>query len=51
MMANLTKKQLETLKIHKKSHTSEHMKFMKNKIKQGGAFTQAHKQAMKKVGK
>jgi len=50
-MANLNKRQLETLKIHKKHHTAKHMKFMKNKMKQGSTFTQAHKQAMKKVGK
>tara|TARA_B100001057_G_C22597057_1_gene851285 strand:- start:574 stop:729 length:156 start_codon:yes stop_codon:yes gene_type:complete len=51
MMANLTKRQLETLKIHKKHHTAKHMKFMKNKMQQGVTFTQAHKQAIKKVGK
>ncbi len=47
----LTKRQEETLKRHKKHHTTKHMNFMRKEMEKGKTFTQAHKLAMKKVGK
>ena len=50
-MAELTKRQKETLARHKKHHTAKHMTFMRKEMKKGSTFTAAHKKAMKKVGK
>ena len=50
-MAKLTKRQEETLKRHKVHHTAKHMAFMRREMQKGKTFTQAHKDAMKKVGK
>lgn len=47
----LTKNQEETLKKHSVHHTSKHMSEMRKSMKSGKTFTQAHKSAMKKVGK
>jgi len=47
----LTKKQKETLARHKVHHTAKHMTFMRKEMNKGKTFTQAHKLAMKKVGK
>lgn len=50
-MAELTKRQKNTLDKHKKHHTAKHMAFMRKEMKNGSTFTAAHKKAMKKVGK
>ncbi len=50
-MAELTKRQKDTMKKHSVHHTKKHMMFMSNKMKGGMSFTAAHKLAMKKVGK
>jgi len=47
----LTKLQKETLARHKKHHTAKHMTEMRKHMNKGKTFTQAHKLAMKKVGK
>ena len=47
----LTKRQKDTLKKHSKHHSSKHMASMRKMMKAGKTFTQAHKSAMKKVGK
>ncbi len=47
----LTKRQTDTLKKHSVHHTPKHMAFMRKQMRQGVTFTQAHKDAMKKVGK
>ena len=47
----LTKRQKSTLKKHKKHHTAKHMTTMRKTMRKGKSFTQAHKLAMKKVGK
>ena len=47
----LTQRQLDTLKKHSKHHTSKHMAMMRKDMKAGKTFTQAHKNAMKKVGR
>ena len=48
---SLSKRQETTMKKHSKHHTSKHMKFMRTKMMQGMSFTDAHKEAQKKVGK
>tara|TARA_R100000544_G_C2182569_1_gene37623 strand:+ start:411 stop:563 length:153 start_codon:yes stop_codon:yes gene_type:complete len=50
-MNELTKRQKDTLKRHKKHHTNKHMAMMKKSMKNGKTFGQAHKIAMKKVGR
>tara|TARA_R100000482_G_C5087349_1_gene129102 strand:+ start:736 stop:897 length:162 start_codon:yes stop_codon:yes gene_type:complete len=47
----LTKRQEDTMKKHKKHHTSKHMRLMRSKMMQGMTFGEAHKIAMKEVGK
>ena len=47
----LTDKQKEKLKMHSVHHTKKHMDEMKKLMKQGKTFGEAHKVAMKKVGK
>ena len=47
----LTKRQKTTLSKHKKHHSAKHMASMRSSMKKGKTFTQAHKLAMKKVGK
>ena len=46
----LTKRQQDTMKKHSKHHTSKHMKSMTSMMKKGKTFSQAHKEAQKKVG-
>ena len=50
-MAELTKRQKNTLKKHSVHHTKNHMAEMRKLMRGGKTFTQAHKSAMKKVGK
>ena len=47
----LTDRQKETLKRHASHHTAKHMAIMKKCMRMGETFTQAHKKAMKEVGK
>tara|TARA_R100000654_G_scaffold2657_4_gene9768 strand:+ start:2750 stop:2902 length:153 start_codon:yes stop_codon:yes gene_type:complete len=48
----LTDRQKKTLKKHSKHHSERHMRLMRDMMsKDGKTFTQAHKVAMKKVGK
>ena len=51
MTKQLTKRQKATMKRQSKHHTKKHMDFMTKKMMDGSTFTQAHKLAMKKVGK
>ena len=48
---SLTKRQKTTLKRHKKHHTAKHMTAMRKAMSRGKTITQAHKLAMKKVGR
>jgi len=48
---DLTKRQKDTLKKHSVHHSDKHMNFMRRLIKEGSTFSEAHKKAMKKVGK
>ena len=47
----LTKRQIATLEKHRPHHTKKHMTEMKKHMNKGKTFTEAHKIAMKKVGK
>ena len=47
----LTKRQQNTMRKHAEHHTKKHLKVMRDCMVQGKTFTQAHKEAMKKVGK
>ena len=47
----LTSRQQSTLKRHSTHHSSKHMAEMRKAMKAGKTFGQAHKAAMKKVGK
>ena len=44
-------RQRDTLARHRKHHTAKHMAEMRKYMKSGDTFTQAHKKAMKKVGR
>ena len=47
----LTKRQTNALRRHSRHHTKKHMKFMRAQMRKGKTFTQAHKAAMKRVGR
>ena len=47
----LTLRQRKSLTKHKKHHTVRHMSEMKKHMNKGKTFTEAHKLAMRKVGK
>ena len=47
----LTKRQETTMKRHSKHHTKKHMSFMRRRMLMGDTFTQAHKKAVKAVGR
>ena len=50
-MAELTKRQKELMKKHKKHHTPRHMRMMTTLMKNDGkSFSEAHKETQKKVG-
>ena len=51
MPQQISKGQKKTLKKHSKHHTKKHMASMTKAMKKGKTFTQAHKKAMRKVGK
>lgn len=50
-MAELTERQKESMRKHKKHHSSKHMKMMRGLMMEGASFSEAHRQAQKKVGK
>ena len=48
----LKKEEINLFKTHSKHHSKKHIDMMKRFIKSGkGCFSEAHKLAMKKVGK
>ena len=47
----LTSRQEAAMKRHAEHHSKKHMTEMRKAMKAGKTFTQAHKDAMKKVGK
>lgn len=46
----LTKRQTETLARHKRHHSKMHISVMKQLMRKGVSFTDAHNAAMKRVG-
>ena len=51
MKAALTARQQTAMKRHAEHHSNKHMTEMRKAMKSGKTFTQAHKAALKKVGK
>ena len=51
MPQQISKGGKKALKKHSKHHTKKHMASMTKAMKKGKTFTQAHKKAMRKVGK
>ena len=49
--AKLTERQNKTMEKHKKHHSKKHMVSMAKAMAKGTSFTNAHKKAMKSVGK
>ena len=47
----LTLRQRETLKKHSRKHTSKHMSYMRDRMKQGDTFRDAHVKATRRVGR
>ena len=47
----LKKRQEEAMKRHSEHHSKEHMDLMRQLMEDGKTFTEAHKLAIKKVGK
>ena len=47
----LKKRQKDAMKRHSEHHSKKHMDLMKQLMKDGKTFTEAHELAMKKVGK
>tara|TARA_B100001057_G_scaffold251061_1_gene251276 strand:- start:963 stop:1121 length:159 start_codon:yes stop_codon:yes gene_type:complete len=47
----LTLRQKNTMQKHSKHHSKKHLDFMKSLMLKGTSFSEAHKKAMKKVGK
>ena len=47
----LTKRQTDALKRHSVHHTAKHMADMRKSMRSGLSFAQAHRKAMKKVGR
>ena len=50
-MAKLTKRQEDALKRHKQHHSPKHMAYMRKVMREGKTFTQAHREAQRKVGR
>jgi hypothetical protein len=46
----LTKNQTRLLLNHSKHHSKKHLNMMRNKMKSGGSFKNAHLKAQKEVG-
>jgi|TARA_R110000851_G_scaffold205449_1_gene357464 hypothetical protein len=47
----LTTRQKSAMAKHKEHHTAKHMTEMRKLMNKGKTFTEAHKSAMKKVGR
>ena len=51
MAKSLTLRQRETLKKHSQKHTSKHMAYMRDRMKKGDTFRDAHIKATRRVGR
>ena len=47
----LTFRQRETLNQHSQKHTSKHMTYMRDRMKKGDTFKDAHQKATRRVGR
>tara|TARA_R100001463_G_scaffold27148_3_gene63144 strand:+ start:679 stop:837 length:159 start_codon:yes stop_codon:yes gene_type:complete len=47
----LTLRQAKTMKKHSEHHSKKHLAFMESLMLKGASFSEAHKKAMKNVGK
>jgi hypothetical protein len=50
-MDGLSTRQKSTMNKHKEHHSIAHMKYMVGAMRNGKSFSEAHKIAMKKIGK
>tara|TARA_R100001443_G_C3312553_1_gene168097 strand:+ start:336 stop:521 length:186 start_codon:yes stop_codon:yes gene_type:complete len=50
-MKGLNKRQKSAMRRHQAHHTAKHLKAMATAMRSGKTFSQAHKLAMRKVGK
>ncbi len=50
-MKKLTPRQQAALKRHSVHHTAKHMSEMRKAMRSGKTFTEAHRMAMRRVGK
>ena len=50
-LKGLTKAQKQRMAKHKVHHSKAHLKSMAASMRKGKTFTQAHNEAMKKIGK
>tara|TARA_R100000655_G_scaffold15198_1_gene33861 strand:+ start:8 stop:190 length:183 start_codon:yes stop_codon:yes gene_type:complete len=48
---DLTARQKKTMNAHARHHSLKHMRSMANSMKKGSTFAQAHRKAMRSVGK
>ena len=46
----LTLRQREVLKSHSEKHTTKHMAYMRDRMKKGDTFKEAHVKATRRVG-
>tara|TARA_E500000318_G_C3440269_1_gene164692 strand:- start:131 stop:313 length:183 start_codon:yes stop_codon:yes gene_type:complete len=51
IIKDLTPRQQKTMRSHARHHSLKHMRSMARAIKRGRSFAQAHRSAMKSVGK
>ena len=51
MAKPLTLRQRESLKEHSRKHTPKHMSYMKERMKKGDNFKDAHVKATRRVGR
>jgi hypothetical protein len=50
-MKPLTLKQRSALRQHSQKHTSKHMSYMRDRMKKGDTLKNAHRKAMRRVGR
>ena len=51
VIKGLSTRQKKTMRRHSRHHSMKHMRAMASAMKKGRTFSQAHKSAMRKVGK
>lgn len=51
VIKGLNTRQKKTMRKHARHHSMKHMRAMASAMKKGRTFSQAHKSAMRKVGK